>query len=171
MITQERLKELLHYDPDTGVFTWLPHIKYIRTVGRVAGYINPKGYRVIFVCKKLYKASRLAWLYVHGTFPKYELDHIDRDRNNDALTNLRETTPSENACNRVFTHGNNRYKGVCEKKVGKRNWCAHIVVKGQRRRYAYFTTEKEAALQYNEWAKELHGEYAVLNEVDETDVC
>lgn len=99
MITQERLKELLHYDSGTGVFTWKAKSSRGTRVGSVAGCEYQSSYRRIRADNKLYLAHRLAWLYVHGNSP-VEIDHIDRDKSNNAIDNLREVTKSQNQHNR-----------------------------------------------------------------------
>lgn len=78
-LTQHRLKELLHYEPETGVFTWKVDSRdggRGHRSGDTAGTLA-QGYTVIRVGKVVYKAHRLAWLYVHGSFPEHEIDHVD----------------------------------------------------------------------------------------------
>ena len=99
MLTQERLKELLHYDPETGVFTWLIARQRVRK-GSPAGTLHKHGYWVIKVDGRSYNASRLAWLYMTGEWPKHQIDHSDLDRHNDRWSNLREATVSQNNTNR-----------------------------------------------------------------------
>jgi len=89
-LTQNRLKQVLHYNPKTGIFT-----RKIRTstrirVGDIAGYLNTLGYVFICVDSIKYLAHRLVWLYVHGYFPEHTIDHIDRNPANNRITNLRE---------------------------------------------------------------------------------
>jgi HNH endonuclease len=92
IITRTRLKEFLHYDPETGVFTWL--VKPCRNIlaGSIAGNVMNEGYVMVKIDRKNYKAHRLAWLYVHGTFPPDQLDHINRGRADNRLCNLRLST-------------------------------------------------------------------------------
>lgn len=101
-LTQERLKELFDYDPTTGIFkTKVARGKV--PAGRAYGSHNNE-YVQIWVETRGYAAHRLAWLYVHGYFPKapLEIDHIDRQKNNNRIANLREVTRSENRRNRVY---------------------------------------------------------------------
>lgn len=98
-LTQDRLKALLHYDPDTGIFRW-------RTSGTgrkaEAGNVNkPRGYMQIRVDGKAYYSHRLAWLYTHGAWPSDQIDHINRERADNRIANLREATQSQNQQNRL----------------------------------------------------------------------
>lgn len=98
MLTQDRLKQLLDYDADTGVFAW-KITKGRARAGAVAGATDAYGYRVIRVDGVLYKAHRLAWLHVYGRWPDGLLDHINRAPSDNRLHNLREATQSENMHN------------------------------------------------------------------------
>jgi len=98
MITQERLKELLHYDPDTGVFARLMS-RGNTTKGNIAGNIETNGYVVIYIDGKSYKAHRLAWLYVNGYMPSDQTDHINQDRSDNRIANLREVDRVTNGRN------------------------------------------------------------------------
>ena len=97
-LTQQRLQEILDYDPETGVFT-----RKVSSGGKKAGSIagspNVRGYWTVGVDGKYYKAHRLAWLYVHGEWPEGVIDHIDRDTANNAVSNLRDVTQVENSLN------------------------------------------------------------------------
>lgn len=98
MITQEQLKELLDYDPDTGIFTWKVD-RIAIGAGRKAGWLSPRGYIYITINSRRYLAHRLVWLYAHGFLPS-ELDHINRDASDNRLCNLRVVTGSQNNRNR-----------------------------------------------------------------------
>jgi hypothetical protein len=91
MITQSELKELLHYDKDTGVFTWLVAKGGRVKPGQVAGAITTskagKSYILIQISGKKYMAHRVACLYVYGTFPENEMDHIDGQGMNNKWVN------------------------------------------------------------------------------------
>lgn len=97
-LTQKRLKELLHYDPDTGIFTRKVKVQG-RDIGSIAGGVD-KGYWRISVDGKRYRANRLAFLYMTGEFPKYFCDHINEIRLDDRWINLRDVTNSQNLLNR-----------------------------------------------------------------------
>lgn len=110
MITAIELRERLQYDPNTGRWIWLktPRRGF---EGKPAGSIDAKGYWVIKIDGKSYKASRLAFLYMTGEWPEDEMDHIDRTPWNDCWVNLRPATRSENNFNRVMI-GASGHQGV-----------------------------------------------------------
>jgi len=127
-LTHKRLKEILNYDSDTGIF-----IRKIKTatntnIGDVAGHINNKdGYVRIKIDKKLYRAHRLAWFYVYGYFPENDIDHIDRDRSNNRIKNLREVSNSCNIRNTgQFKHNTSGVKGISWNKQHNK-WQAQIM--------------------------------------------
>jgi len=94
-----RFKELLAYNPDTGQFRRCITVADNAKVDSVAGYVDFRGYRTIMIDGKRYRAGRLAWLFVHGKWPKPEIDHINRDRSDDRIGNLREATKHQNRRN------------------------------------------------------------------------
>jgi hypothetical protein len=98
MITQERLKDLLNYDPETGIFMWKVR-RHGVTLGSVAGCTD-EGYIRIKIDGRLYAAHRLAWLYVNGSLPEFTIDHINRVRSDNRIANLRSATNAENHQNR-----------------------------------------------------------------------
>jgi hypothetical protein len=110
MITAEYVRRRLDYDPETGIFVWKlrgPDNKTWNTryAGEVAGNIKSDGYRQINIDGKLYRAARLAWLITNGEWPENEIDHINRKRDEDRLTNLREATRTENNNNKSTNNG------------------------------------------------------------------
>ena len=113
MITQDRLKEVLHYSPETGLFTWEERLNSFsfngKHAGKSAGSYDEYGYQVIKIDSKSYKAHRLAFLYMEGTFPPKHVDHINRIEDDNRWENLRPATQSENMSNRK---DNNRVIGV-----------------------------------------------------------
>lgn len=99
MLTQARLQALLTYDPVTGVFRWIAPTKGRRIKGNVAGTKNDKGYIIIEIDDRRYKASRLAWLYLYGVWPEGEVDHTNRDKGDNSQENLADVTHQQNAEN------------------------------------------------------------------------
>jgi len=113
MLTQKRLHELLYYDEQTGFFFWLNPQEGI-LAGSLAGCINGKGYMVIYIEGKLRYAHRLAWLYVHGYLPEHNIDHINRIKSDNRISNLREVSKTCNARNTGNRKTNKSgVKGVC----------------------------------------------------------
>jgi len=125
MLTQEILKERLDYSPETGLFTWLlPNSNRIG-VGCVAGY-ESNGYVYISIDTIQYYAHRLAWLYVHGEFPTNEIDHVNGQKSDNRLCNLRPATHGENMKNR--TAKPNSLSGVFGVRwnISSKKWTARI---------------------------------------------
>lgn len=99
LLTQAELQEWLHYSPETGLFTWIKKPNQKVVVGRVAGKTNARGVVCIRLKTVSMLAHRMVWLYVHGHWPKCEIDHIDGDPNNNRLSNLRDVSHTVNAQN------------------------------------------------------------------------
>jgi hypothetical protein len=134
MITQERIKELLDYDPSTGIFTWIKPTSVRVKAGREAGCVRTnstgKTYVTIGLDGSHYQAHRLVWVYVHGSFPDDEIDHIDGNGLNNRLSNLRDASRTENARNiRLMITSTS---GICGVNFCKqtRSWRAVIWSKG-----------------------------------------
>lgn len=128
MITQSKLKELLHYDPLTGYFTWLidKPKSHIYKAGRMAGGLDVHGYIQINVAGQVSKAHRLAWLYMTGEWPRGQTDHINHDRADNRWMNLRVVDNTINHRNRPMQRNNSSgFVGVSQdKNDGK--WVAFI---------------------------------------------
>ena len=126
MITQQRLQEVLDYDPNTGIFTWKEKISSKVVVGRKAGSLSGTGYHMISLFKKKYRAHHLVWLFVYGIWPKEQIDHKNGIRTDNRLCNLREATNQEN-CQNTQKRANNTSgcRGVCWNKAAKK-WQAYI---------------------------------------------
>jgi hypothetical protein len=106
MTTQSELMALLHYEPMTGIFTWLVDRGRRYIAGQRAGSIQTGGYRRIGIGGRLYAEHRLAWLYVHGTWPSEDIDHNNRDTTDNRIANLRLATDSQNLANAKLQHNN-----------------------------------------------------------------
>jgi hypothetical protein len=153
MITQQRLKELLDYNPDTGNFTYkTTGYRNRQKIGDVAGSKYNNGYIIIKIDQKRYAAHRLAFMYMTGSFPINSIDHVDRVRGYNAWINLREATTSENMQNRDSLSKNNisGYLGVSYNKSMKRlkRWSAIIRVENKQKYIGLFYTAKEASEAY-----------------------
>ena len=108
MITQEYLKSKLHYNPVTGIFIWTnPHKFSDKSMGDKAGALcKTLGYHHITIDCKKYRAHRLAWLYMTGSFPFNQIDHKNRIKNDNSWLNLRDATNAENGRNRKLISTN-----------------------------------------------------------------
>ncbi len=165
-MTQKELMEYLHYDPDTGVFTWLVRPAKCIHEGDVAGYIKPDGYHGIKLQGKLWHSHRLAWLYVYGKLPTDQVDHINQDKADNRIDNLRLATASTNQANtKPLQKWASKLKGVCKGESAKKPWRARIRKDGKLINLGHYVTEIEAARAYDKAAIELFGEYAYVNGV------
>ena len=150
-INQEQLKELLHYDPETGVFKWKIASAMRIKIGDVAGTLDDKGYIIITVFNKRYRAHRLAWLYTHGKFPENHMDHINGLRNDNRIINLRAVTQAENNRNySAYKNNTSGYIGVSWE-TGKNKWKVSITGVN----YGSFKSKSDAIAKAKEVYKEL----------------
>lgn len=99
MITQEYLHQILDYDPLTGKFVWKVARARNTPANTPAGTVGTRGWVRLKIKGKGYSGHRLAWLYVYGEWPAQELDHIDRNRSNNAIANLRLSNRSQQMLN------------------------------------------------------------------------
>lgn len=144
-LTQERLKDVLSYDKDSGVFTWNGKKSQIVDQGQEAGFSNDSGYILIGIDGVRYRAHRLAWLYCYGETPKPEIDHINGKRTDNRIDNLRLVSRAQNCQNSALRSDNPfGVKGVhFRKDTGK--YVAILQVNGETKRLGNFLTLDEAA--------------------------
>lgn len=160
-LTQARLKELLNYDPQTGVFRWLASKARRVSNGDIAGGPTKtrKVYWIINVDYRPSKAHRLAWLYVHGWLPD-EVDHRDNDGLNNRIDNLRPCTPQQNRYNtKKSSRNSSGFKGVSWH-TGAARYRATIHADCKRIHLGYFDDPELAHAAYREAAARYHGEFA-----------
>lgn len=163
MITQTRLKQLLRYSSKTGKFFWLVSwgrgscVNGGARYGKCAGCLGKRCWD-IRVDGKLYRAHRLAWMYVYGKFPKGDIDHKNGNPLDNRITNLREATRVQNSGNsKVHEDNKNGIKGVTKNKF---SWVAQIGKNYTTIYLGSYKTPKAAHAAYRKAAKKLHGAYA-----------
>ena len=155
MITQSRLKELLHYDPKTGVFTYRVKTSYRVEIGNVAGCDNGKGYLQIRLDAVLYKAHRLAWLYMTGAFPALGVDHENGIHGDNKWDNIREATKKRNGENQRKAHKNST-TGLLGVTNRGNKFRATLHTEGVRHYLGDFNTPEEAHAAYVLSKRKLH---------------
>ena len=140
-----RLKQILDYDAETGVFVWRETLSNAQPKGNVAGCKGAKGYIHICIDGFRYGASRLAWMYMTGDDPEdAEIDHINRKRDDNRFCNLRLADRSENCRNiNVPRHNTSGAKGVSRRATtGK--WEAYLYIRKQRKHLGFFDSFESA---------------------------
>lgn len=159
-LTAETLKSLLHYNPETGIFTRLATNNQ-NQVGAEAGWLNPKtGYVLIGIDGHRMMAHRVAWFYMTGEWPKNRVDHKNCNKSDNRWCNLRSATDSQNKANgRVYVTSKSKIKGVRLHETGR--YQARLSIEnGRYKHLGLFDTAQEAAEVYQRAAKELRGEFA-----------
>lgn len=154
--TQARLQELLDYDTASGIFKWKVDRTWSVKAGDVAGSPAAGGYVGVSVDWRVYRAHRLAWLYVHGEWPGGPLDHINGDKTDNRLANLRATTPVLNTQNQRKARSDNKC-GVMGVRLNCGKWEARIGIGGGRQKYlGVYADQAEAHAVYLEAKRRLH---------------
>lgn len=160
MINQNRLKELLYYNPESGVFTWIESCHGGRVKGVTAGSLNHDGYIRICIDGKRYSAHRLAWLYIFGNFPEKFIDHKNRIKNDNRIDNLRSATKEQNQQNTGISRRNTSgIKGVSYHNKS-RKWRVSISKNGVRNSLGSFSSFEDAANAYKNASFLMHGEFS-----------
>lgn len=150
------LREWVDYNPDTGVFTWRKHPNHKIPAGAVIGTVDKLGYVRARVFGTGFAAHHLAWFYVYGEWPEL-LDHINRKRDDNRISNLRRATQAQNIANRG---GNGPgLKGTTQNKNTGR-WKAQIGVNRKNVVLGTFDTQEEAHEAYRVAAQYFFGEFA-----------
>lgn len=155
-LTVDRLKEVLSYDPETGEFRWLVAGPK-HAIGDRAGGSMKGRYPKVHIDGTSYRAHRLAWFYVHGAWP-LEVDHINLEKSDNRMANLRDSDRSKNMANTPLRSTNSSgFKGVV--RVNRR-WRAQGMWLGKFLHFGYWDTPEEAAAAYEAGAKKIFGEFA-----------
>jgi hypothetical protein len=163
ILTADRLRETLHYDPETGVFTRKVRLAQRHQVGDRADFVvkggGLAGYYRVGLFSKRYLAHRLAWLYVHGEWPKHDIDHINGNPGDNRIANLRDVPNEINRQNmRAACKGNSSgYLGVYWNKEN-RNWVARIQVNRKGIHIGCFSDPYIAHLAYLKFKRQMHSD-------------
>jgi len=162
LIDPEYLRSVFAYDPETGEIRWSAQpTKLARIqIGAIAGRIDGKGYRRIGLSRMYFGAHRIAWAIYYGEWPKLGIDHINLDRSDNRICNLRLADQSDNLANRRAPSNNTSgFKGVTfQKRTGR--WQATIQVRGQRKYLGRFNTPEQAYAAYCAAAENGYGSFA-----------
>lgn len=158
------LASLFEYDADSGTLVRKISTSANAKAGAVVGSLDGKGYLHVSIYKRFVRIHRIVYFLHTGEVPK-QIDHVDRNRTNNRVENLRPCDEHRNAGNTgMYKHNTSGYRGVSFN-TKRRRWCAQIKKFGKQTPLGDFATKEEAALRYNEAAREHFGEFATLNEV------
>lgn len=159
----EELRKVLNYDPATGVFIWLARLSNRAKIGAEAGTIGSEGYRTITVHGSRHYAHRLAWAWVHGSFPTDLVDHKNKNRLDNSIDNLRPATRKQNAENSgIRSHNTSGFKGVTWSK-DRCKWVAQINHNGEHKTLGYFDSPALASTAYSQAADKLFTHHPELS--------
>ena len=158
MITADVLREYMRYEPDTGCFYWRKTYAPRAMVGNEAGSLNETGYVRIKVLGTEYPRSRLAWLYTYDEWPTPFIDHINRNRSDDRIINLRQATRSQNNSNTKMRSDNTTgAKGVT---IADGKYMVRINLRGKSIFIGRYDDLHEASQAYQNAATKYHGNFA-----------
>lgn len=143
--TVEQIKKLFNYDKETGIFTFASD-RGSKKKGDIAGAINPAGYRLLRIDYILWMAHQCAWLYHYGEWPTQMIDHINRERADNRIENLRLVDYSESGYNRAVSRS--KTKGVYYNKKNS-NFMVQFTIDGKLRYFGSFSTYELALQQAN----------------------
>jgi hypothetical protein len=164
-MAEKDIREYIEYDKLTGAMTWIKSNSNRVKVGDKVSHIDAHGYIGVSFNGSRYKGHRLAWYLSTGMWPEGDIDHINGDRTDNRLENLRACSRGDNLKNmRVSGKGSSKYKGVCRMSNGR--YSAQITVNNKKKHLGCFVCEDDAALAYNEAAVKLYKEFANLNRVE-----
>jgi hypothetical protein len=155
----DALRQKYRYDSDSGLFYRLEAFGDRCPAGSVSGNVSGRGYLYLYHKNKSYLAHRVAFAFINGRWPEFQIDHINGDKLDNRACNLREASHSQNLFNqRVKRNSTSGVKGVFP--IPKGRWRAEIKAHGKVYRLGHYDTIDEAASAYEKAAQRLHGEFA-----------
>lgn len=158
-LTAEQARDLFRYEPETGLLYWRATGKGRGDISLPAVRLNGHGYWIVCVNYRRYRAHRVIWLMERGEWPAHELDHINGDRADNRMVNLREVTTSQNQMNRRKAKNNTSgVTGVSWHSIGKK-WAVELWVRGRKRYFGLHEDLEFAELVSSEARRKYHGEF------------
>ncbi len=154
-LTQARLKEVLSYDQESGLFSWKIRTSSKIKIGSIAGNKTSHGYIRITIDGNEYRAHRLVWLYVFGKFPDGDIDHINGNKTHNSIANLRDVTHVDNQQNQRAAHSRNKTGFLGVSKRGNR-YRTSIMANGVVVDLGTYATPEDAHAAYTTAKRELH---------------
>lgn len=154
-----RLREGLSYDPDTGILRWKIRPSNNMAVGDIAGCLDHRGYKFVRLDYRLLLAHRIAWALHYGAWPECDLDHINRDKGDNRITNLRLASRPQNIANAPARNRRGLPKG-CYRLKGRPRWYSQIKINGKVRRLGTFATAEEAAAAFQRAHRATHDAFS-----------
>lgn len=159
LISAEDARQLVSYDPETGAISWRVKVASHTKVGAAVSTQRYDGYRLIRIRNVLYRQHRLAWLLTYGRWPEGDIDHINGDRSDNRLCNLREATRSQNLMNTVRRKNKTGFKGVSYHSLSGR-YSAAVYVNKKKVSLGYYRTAEEAYEAYCVAAEKHYKDFA-----------
>jgi hypothetical protein len=153
-LSLERLRQVLRYEPETGNFYWIHRDTIKKKLGTNASIIRSHGYLNICIDSIYYYTHRLAWFYVHGEWPKV-IDHIDGDKTNNRIENLRSVSQKCNVENVLKTRKHNK-SGILGAVKSKYGFYARLTSQGKQIYLGHYKTAEEAHNVYLKAKRQLH---------------
>lgn len=163
-LSVDYLREMLDYDPESGIFRWKFKTPY-KDVGEVVGRRDKDGYldthiKMMSGRSKNFRLHRLAWFYVYGVWPENQIDHINGIKDDNRIENLREATANQNQWNQKKAKNNTSGHKVVYWVKRANKWRAFIYCNSKNIHLGYFSSLLEAAEAYKQAAIKYHGEFA-----------
>ena len=155
MLSHEKLLELLEYSPSTGLFTWRVSRSGNKGVGSIAGTLQKDGCLTIGLDRKIYKAHRLAWFYMTGSWPKKLVDHRNTIRTDNSWNNLREANHAQNMYN---SPSKNKFGATGIRAVGSK-FQVYLTENGYIKYFGTCHTQQEAITLSLQEQRRIHKEF------------